>query len=63
MNTEAVKCYNRNQGFGFIIKDETQSAVFVQASGLEEDIEKNDKVSYEITEVKKGLNVISVRKV
>ncbi|GAA5040085.1 cold-shock protein [Marivirga lumbricoides] len=63
MNTGTVKFYNDEKGFGFIIEDETQNEIFVHASGLEEDIEKNDKVSFETTEGKKGLNAVNVRRV
>jgi CspA family cold shock protein len=63
MNTGTVKFYNEDKGFGFIVEDETQNEIFVHMSGLEDDIEKNDKVSYETTEGKKGLNAVSVRRV
>ena len=63
MNTGTVKFFNEDKGFGFIIEDETQNEIFVHVSGLEDDIEKNDKVSFETTEGKKGLNAISVRRV
>ncbi len=63
MNTGTVKFYNEDKGFGFIVEDETQNEIFVHASGLEEDIEKNDKVSFETTEGKKGLNAVNVRRV
>jgi CspA family cold shock protein len=63
MNTGTVKFYNEDKGFGFIVEDDTQNEIFVHVSGLEDDIEKNDKVSFETTEGKKGLNAVSVRRV
>ncbi len=63
MSTGTVKFYNEDKGFGFIVEDESQNEIFVHASGLEEDIEKNDKVSFETTEGKKGLNAVNVRRV
>ncbi len=54
MNTGTVKFFNEDKGFGFIVEDETQNEIFVHVSGLEEDIEKNDKVSFETTEGKKA---------
>ena len=63
MNTGTVKFFNEDKGFGFIIEDETQNEIFVHVSGLEDDIEKNDKVTFETTEGKKGLNAIGVRRV
>jgi len=63
MNTGTVKFFNEDKGFGFIVEDETENEIFVHVSGLEDDIEKNDKVSFETTEGKKGLNAVSVRRV
>ena len=62
MNTGTVKFFNEDKGFGFIIDDETQKEIFVHVSGLEDDIEKNDKVSFETTEGKNGLNAVKVRR-
>ncbi|QDH81423.1 cold shock domain-containing protein [Echinicola soli] len=62
MLTGKVKFYNEAKGFGFIIDDESQSDVFVHATGLVEKVVQNDKVSYDVKEGKKGLNAINVRK-
>ncbi len=62
MSTGTVKFFNEDKGFGFIVDDETQNEIFVHVSGLEDDIEKNDKVTFETTEGKKGLNAVSVRR-
>ncbi|GGF41963.1 cold-shock protein [Echinicola rosea] len=62
MLTGKVKFYNEAKGFGFIIDDESQNDVFVHATGLEEKVAQNDKVSYDVKEGKKGLNAINVRK-
>ncbi|AGA80833.1 cold-shock protein [Echinicola vietnamensis] len=62
MLTGKVKFYNEAKGFGFIIDDESQNDVFVHATGLEEKVVQNDKVSYDVKEGKKGLNAINVRK-
>lgn len=63
MSTGTVKFFNEDKGFGFIIEDETENEIFVHVSGLEDDIEKNDKVTFETTDGKKGLNAVSVRRV
>jgi cold shock protein len=62
MLTGTVKFYNDAKGFGFIIDDESQSEVFVHATGLVDKIAQNDKVSYELKEGKKGPNAIDVKK-
>jgi CspA family cold shock protein len=62
MLTGTVKFYNDAKGFGFIIDDESQSEVFVHATGLVDKITQNDKVTYEVKEGKKGPNAIEVKK-
>ena len=37
----------KTKGFGFIVEDETERTKYVvHVSGLEDDIEKNDKVTF-----------------
>ena len=51
--TGKVKFFNESKGFGFIIEDESQNEVFVHVSGLTEQVNENDHVSYELVEGKK----------
>jgi len=60
MEKGIVKFYNREKGFGFITKED-QSEIFVHATGLVDEIEKGDSVTFEITEGKKGDNAINVK--
>jgi len=62
MSTGTVKFYNEAKGFGFIVDDESQSEVFVHATGLVDQIAQNDKVSYEIKEGNKGPNAVNVKR-
>jgi CspA family cold shock protein len=56
-----VKFFNDSKGFGFI-KDETSGEeYFVHVTGLIDEIRENDRVEYEITQGKKGLNAIDVK--
>ena len=61
MKTGTVKFFNDAKGFGFIIDDETGTEYFVHATGLIDDIREGDKVSFELTEGKKGLNAVNVK--
>ncbi|MBA2422227.1 MAG: cold-shock protein [Chitinophagales bacterium] len=61
MNTGKVKFYNKSKGFGFIIQDETNEEIFVHATGLINEIRENDKVSFDVSEGKKGLNAVNVK--
>jgi CspA family cold shock protein len=60
MKKGTVKFFNEEKGFGFI-KEENGQDIFVHASGLNENIQENDVVSYDTTEGKRGMNAINVR--
>ncbi|MFY7827900.1 MAG: cold-shock protein [Flectobacillus sp.] len=63
MQTGKVKFFNESKGFGFIVDDETNQEIFVHVTGLGGAvIRENDSVSYDVTEGKKGLNAVNVRK-
>jgi CspA family cold shock protein len=62
MLSGTVKFYNDAKGFGFIVDDESQSDVFVHATGLVDKVAQNDKVTYDVKDGKKGLNAINVKK-
>ncbi len=57
-----VKFFNVTKGFGFIVDSETGEDVFVHATGLKPGvtISQEDKVTYSITEGKKGTNAVDV---
>lgn len=63
MATGTVKFFNESKGFGFIVDDMSKKEVFVHASGLSETIRENDKVTYDESEGKKGVNAVNVRKI
>jgi cold shock protein len=56
-----VKFFNESKGYGFIKDDDSQKDIFVHVSGLEEEIRENDRVSYKITEDKRGSKAIEVK--
>ncbi len=63
MATGTVKFFNESKGFGFIVDDETRKDVFVHASGITENIREQDRVSYDESEGKKGINAVNVKKI
>ena len=63
MKTGTVKFFNESKGFGFIVVDGTQNEIFVHASGLIDQIRENDKVSFEESEGRKGVNAVNVKKI
>jgi cold shock protein len=60
MNTGKVKFYNESKGFGFIT-DEAGKDIFVHVTGLIDEIQENDAVTFDVTEGKKGLNAVNVK--
>ncbi len=61
MKEGIVKFFNETKGFGFIKDVETEEEFFVHVSGLVDRIKEDDKVTFEVTEGKKGLNAIDVK--
>ncbi|MBA3972342.1 MAG: cold shock domain-containing protein [Bacteroidetes bacterium] len=62
MKTGTVKFFNVSKGFGFITVDETNQELFVHVTGLVDQIRDGDKVTFDESEGKKGLNAINVKK-
>ena len=56
-----VKFFNDTKGFGFIAQEDGSKDVFVHVSGLIDDIQEGDKVSFEVEDTKKGPAAIEVR--
>lgn len=57
-----VKVFYRDNGYGFISSDETQSDVFFHQSIVEEDLEKGDSVEFECENTNRGLKATTVSK-
>lgn len=62
MKTGTVKFFNETKGYGFIKEEGTEREIFVHVSGLKEPVKQEDKVSFEESEGKKGINAINVKK-
>jgi cold shock protein len=63
MKTGTVKFFNEAKGYGFIKVDETGEEIFVHLSAVTEKLKQDDKVSFDITEGRKGPNAINVKKI
>ncbi|HEY0652819.1 MAG TPA: cold shock domain-containing protein [Chryseosolibacter sp.] len=55
-----VKFFNETKGFGFITPNNSNTDIFVHASGLVDQIRENDKVEFEEERGKKGMNAVNV---
>jgi cold shock CspA family protein len=58
-----VEFFNSEKGFGFIKENDTNEKFFVHVSSLTEEIQENDKVTFEVEQGLKGLNAVRVNKV
>lgn len=55
-----VAFFDHSKGFGFIMDTETQEKHFVHVSGLIDEINENDKVTFELEKGPKGMNAVRV---
>ncbi|MFD1095913.1 cold-shock protein [Salegentibacter chungangensis] len=58
-----VSYFDHSKGFGFILGKQTGEKYFVHVSGLIDEVEENDKVSFELEQGMKGLNAVNVKKI
>jgi len=61
MQEGTVKFFNETKGFGFITPANGGSEVFVHISGLIDQVQQNDQVTYDVENGKKGLNAVNVK--
>ena len=61
MQEGTVKFFNETKGFGFITPTNGGSEVFVHISGLIDQVQQNDQVTYDVENGKKGLNAVNVK--
>ena len=56
-----VAFFDHSKGFGFIMDKETHEKHFVHVSGLNDEINENDKVTFELEKGQKGMNAVRVK--
>lgn len=62
MNKGTVKFFNETKGFGFVKDEENGQEYFVHVSGLVDSIDKDDEVTFDLQDGRKGLNAVNVKK-
>jgi len=62
MKEGKVKFFNESRGFGFIKDSESDEEYFVHVTGLVDNIEEDDEVTFDLKEGKKGMNAINVKR-
>ena len=63
VRTGKIDFFDHGKGFGFIRELDTQEKYFVHVNGLTEEVQENDKVSFELEKGLKGLNAVRVKKI
>ncbi len=63
MNSGTIKFFNESKGYGFITEDGSNQEYFVHATGLIDKVQKDDKVSFDVVDGKKGKNAVNVKKI
>ena len=61
MNNGSVKFFNETKGFGFITPDGGGDDIFVHVSGLVDQVQQGDQVTYDVENGRKGINATNVR--
>ena len=61
MNNGTVKFFNETKGFGFITPDGGGDDIFVHVSGLVDQVQQGDQVTYDVENGRKGVNATNVR--
>jgi len=56
-----VKFFNRRRGYGFIESENLERDVFVHVTNIDEQINKGDRVAFEIKKSDKGLEARNVQ--
>ncbi|UOY06485.1 cold shock domain-containing protein [Muricauda sp. SCSIO 64092] len=55
-----VAFFDHSKGFGFIVDSETQEKYFCHVSGLNDEINENDNVTFELEKGQRGMNAVRV---
>lgn len=58
-----VSFFNQSKGYGFIKGKKFGEEYFVHISGVEDEIQENDKVSFDLERGMKGMTAVNVKKI
>ena len=58
-----VKFFNDEKGYGFIVDSATQDSIFVHINNCSDELQQNDRVTFEVEMGPKGPNAVNVVRV
>jgi CspA family cold shock protein len=61
MKKGKIKFFNESKGFGFIILENSTDEIFFHISATSDTLQKDDRVTFEVTQGKKGMMAINVK--
>ncbi len=61
--TGKISYFDHSKGFGFILDNDSQEKYFVHISGLIDEVEEGDKVTFDLEKGMKGMNAVRVKKI
>lgn len=61
MKEGIIKFFDESKGYGFIKDSNSEKEYFMHVSGLVDEVQKDDSVTFELQEGKKGLNATNVK--
>ncbi|HUH35219.1 MAG TPA: cold shock domain-containing protein [Moheibacter sp.] len=62
MHEGTVKFFNDSKGFGFIVQSNGGEDIFVHTTGLLDNVQEGDEVTFEIGSGKKGPMAVNVKR-
>lgn len=62
IRTGRVEFFNHEKGYGFIKDTDNQEKYFVHVTGLEDEIQEGDIVTFELEQGPRGMNAVRVKK-
>lgn len=60
MNKGKIKFYNKEKGFGFIIPDNKGKDIFFHKTGLIDEVNENDEITFETKQGNKGIEACEI---
>lgn len=61
MKVGVIKFFDEKKGYGYITEEGTGTEIFVHITGLNDKVQKGDRVTFEVQDGRKGPNAVKVQ--